>query len=94
MRKRLRYADLVALGIVNNRTTLRNWIEGKGLEPGQKPFPRGQLIGPNSRAWREDEVQAWLEARPAAPKPYLVTPRRPGRPRKVRTVETATTIET
>ena len=40
MRRRLRYADLLALGIVNNRPTLQNWIRDRG-------FPRGQLTGPN-----------------------------------------------
>jgi predicted DNA-binding transcriptional regulator AlpA len=62
MRKRLRYADLLALGIVSNRVTLANWIRDRG-------FPRGQLTGPNSRTWSEDEVQAWIDSRPTAPKP-------------------------
>ena len=44
MRKRLRYADLERLGIVNNRVTLANWIGDRG-------FPTGQLTGPNSRTW-------------------------------------------
>jgi predicted DNA-binding transcriptional regulator AlpA len=64
--KRLRYADLVALGLVRNRVTLQNWILDRG-------FPPGQLTGPNSRTWGEGEVRAWLDSRPTAPKP---TPRR------------------
>jgi predicted DNA-binding transcriptional regulator AlpA len=77
MRKRLRYADLKALGIVNNRPTLANWIKDRG-------FPRGQLTGPNSRTWDEDEVQRWLDNRPTAPKPApsLKEGSRRGRPRK------------
>ena len=75
MRKRLRYADLRALGVVNNRVTLNNWIRDLG-------FPRGQLTGPNSRTWGEDEVQAWIAKRPTAPKPTPQSQRRPGRPRK------------
>ena len=81
MRRRLRYADLLALGIVNNRPTLQNWIRDRG-------FPRGQLTGPNSRTWSETEVQRWLDSRPSNPKPQPVTkPRsewkgRPGRRRK------------
>jgi hypothetical protein len=61
MRKRLRYADLVALGIIRNRVTLRNWIRSRG-------FPSGQLTGPNTRTWGEDEVEAWLKRRPTAPR--------------------------
>mgnify|MGYP001429119259 FL=1 len=55
----LRYHDLVARGIVNNRMTLSRWIDGQG-------FPPGFMLGPNSRAWPEDEVEAWLAARKAA----------------------------
>jgi predicted DNA-binding transcriptional regulator AlpA len=72
MRKRLRYADLLELGVVTNRVTLSNWIRRRG-------FPTGQMTGPNSRTWSEVEVQAWLDSRPTAPKPV---PRSKGRPRK------------
>jgi hypothetical protein len=75
VRKRLRYADLRALGVVNNRVTLNNWIRDLG-------FPRGQLTGPNSRTWGEDEVQAWLNSRPTAPKRTPQPKHRPGRPCK------------
>ena len=54
--KYLRYADLVERQIVNNRTTLARWIRDYG-------FPAGVLLGPNSRAWASDQVDAWLEAR-------------------------------
>ncbi len=54
----LRYGDLVERQIVNNRTTLSRWIREHG-------FPTGVLLGPNSRAWPADEVDAWLEARAA-----------------------------
>jgi hypothetical protein len=72
MQKRLRYADLERLGIVNNRVTLQNWIRDRG-------FPAGQLTGPNSRTWGEDEVQVWLDSRPTALKR---TPKTKGRHRK------------
>ena len=75
MQKRLRYADLRALGVVNNRVTLNNWIRNLG-------FPSGQLTGPNSRTWGEAEVQAWIAKRPTAPKPTPQLQRRPRRPRK------------
>jgi hypothetical protein len=56
MRRRLRFADLVALGVVNNRATLANWTRDRG-------FPRGQLTGPNSRTWDEDATPATAAAR-------------------------------
>ncbi len=62
MRKRLRYRDLKERGIVRNRPTLGNWIRDRG-------FPPGQLTGPNTRTWDEDEVQAWIDSRPTEPKP-------------------------
>ena len=75
MQRRLRYADLVRLGVVRNRPTLANWIRDRG-------FPPGQLTGPNSRTWSEAEVQLWLERRPTGKKPTPTIKRRPGRPRK------------
>ena len=47
MRKRLRYADLLELGIVTNRVTLSNWIR-------HRDFPTGQLRAARARAsaWR------------------------------------------
>ena len=56
--KYLRYADLVERQIVNNRTTLQRWIRNYD-------FPTGILLGPNSRAWPADQVEAWLAARVA-----------------------------
>ena len=55
----LRFADLRERGIVANWVTLRNWIAREGFPPGRK-------LGPNTRAWTEDEVAAWLNSRPAA----------------------------
>jgi predicted DNA-binding transcriptional regulator AlpA len=73
--KYLRYRDLEALGIVANRVNLQNWIR-------KYNFPPGQMLGPNTRAWAEAEVDAWLASRPAAKK---ATPKSPGRPpRKAR----------
>ncbi len=54
----LRFKDLVALGIVANRVTLGRWIKLQG-------FPAGIKLGPNSRAWPADQVDDWLNARPA-----------------------------
>jgi hypothetical protein len=53
----LRFADLKARGIVGNWVTLKRWIETQG-------FPRGQMLGPNTRAWAEQEIEEWLASRP------------------------------
>jgi hypothetical protein len=58
----LRFRDLKARGIVNNWPTLTNRIKKYG-------FPPGRLIGPNARAWTEQEVEAWIAGRPTGPKP-------------------------
>ena len=57
--KLLRYDDLVSRKIVSNRMTLKRWIDGQG-------FPSGFMLGPNTRAWPEDAVEAWLNARKEA----------------------------
>ena len=53
----VRFAGLKARGIVSNHVTLKRWIEKEG-------FPSGILLGPNTRAWREEDVEAWLASRP------------------------------
>jgi predicted DNA-binding transcriptional regulator AlpA len=67
----VRFNDLVAAGIVQNRTTLLRLIDGGN-------FPPGMLIGRNTRAWRLDELEAWLASRPSARK---AVPPGVGRPR-------------
>lgn len=85
MGKRLRFCDLKDRGIVKNRATLGNWIKDRG-------FPPGQLTGPNSRTWSEDEVEAWLQRRPTAPKVIpQVEGKRRGRPSKTKTTTTEAT---
>ena len=54
MLKLLRFKDLKERGIVNNRATLSRRIREHG-------FPPGFLLGPNSRAWTEDEIEGHLE---------------------------------
>ena len=83
MNRRLRFSDLKARGIVNNRVTLANWIRDRG-------FPPGQLTGPNTRTWAEDEVDGWMNSRPTAPKPLLPARRPRGRPRKTNHCNPAT----
>ncbi len=64
MRKRLRFADLVALGLFSNRVTLANWQRDHG-------FPLGLLIG-NTRSWDEAEIEVWLASQRS---PKKQTPR-------------------
>jgi predicted DNA-binding transcriptional regulator AlpA len=53
----LRFRDLRKMGVVQNWPTLARWIEKEG-------FPSGRLLGPNSRCWTEEEVEAWFLSRP------------------------------
>ena len=78
MNRRVRFRDLQERGIVRNRQTLLNWIRDRG-------FPPGQMTGPNTRTWGEDEIDDWISARPAAAKPLLPARRPRGRPRKAET---------
>lgn len=56
----LRYEDLVKRGILRNRMTLKRWIDDLN-------FPPGFLIGPNTRVYPRDQVEAWLSSRAAVP---------------------------
>ena len=58
----VRFRELKERGICDSWRTLRRWIAQSG-------FPPGRLLGMNSRAWTEAEVEAWLAARPTAAKP-------------------------
>jgi len=82
MNRRLRFRDLQERGIVRNRVTLANWIR-------KQDFPPGQLTGPNTRTWGEDEVNGWVTSRPVASKPLLPARRPRGRPRKTQSQPTA-----
>jgi hypothetical protein len=56
-----RYRYLVEEGYVNNRATLKNRIKNNG-------FPPGVLLGPNDRAWTDEELADYVASRPTAPK--------------------------
>jgi predicted DNA-binding transcriptional regulator AlpA len=58
-KRKLRFRDLRDRGVVDNRTTLKRWVDGQGFPPGKK-------IGPNTRVWDEDEVDSWIDSRPDA----------------------------
>jgi predicted DNA-binding transcriptional regulator AlpA len=55
----LRYSDLLARGIVRNRTGLRDLIENHD-------FPPGIMLSPNVRGFEESLVVEWLQSRPTA----------------------------
>jgi len=54
--KLLRYDDLVARNIIKNRMTLKRWMEKEG-------FPLPTQLGPNTVAWCESKIEAWLASR-------------------------------
>jgi len=58
----IRYSDLEAAGIVKNWPTLTRLIE-------EENFPTGVMLSRNIRAWRQDEINSWLETRPTKRKP-------------------------
>ena len=58
-KKWLRFSDLKARGLVNSWPALINKIRTQG-------FPPGRMLGPNTRAWTEDEIEAFEESRPIA----------------------------
>jgi hypothetical protein len=78
----IRYADLVANGIVGNWPTLLDLIAKQG-------FPPGQWIGKNTRVWDAAEVRDWLTHRPTARKVVNLGPKPRGRKRKNATAITA-----
>lgn len=59
MTKIVRFNDLKARGIVSNWQTLLRWIE-------HESFPAGRMLGANTRAWTEEEIDEWLKSRPLA----------------------------
>jgi len=67
---------------VQVKTSLSRSSAYRGMKEGW--FPKSFQIGPNSRRWDEDEVEAYLElCRASRAAPAMLRPRRPvGRPRK------------
>lgn len=54
----LRFGDLKAKGLFNNRVTCFRWVKA-GL------FPAPISLGPNTIGWLSEEVEHWLEERAA-----------------------------
>jgi hypothetical protein len=71
----LRFADLVERGIIGSRPGLKKRIDKFG-------FPPGRLLGPNHRVWTLEEIEAYENAQPIAPKPMSEKARRGRWPKK------------
>jgi predicted DNA-binding transcriptional regulator AlpA len=61
----LRFNDLKARNIVTNRVTLGEWIK-------RGAFPPGIQLAERTRAWSEDEIEAWLASRRVGPLPPII----------------------
>lgn len=70
-----KYPKLVARGLVNNRTTLRNRIRAG-------TFPPGRLLGPNDRVWTDEELDEHAANCPVEPKKAPPPPKTPRRKRE------------
>jgi predicted DNA-binding transcriptional regulator AlpA len=57
MKTLLRFHDLRQRGLC------RSWAQLARLQK-TAGFPRGRLLGPNTRTWTEDEVADWYQSRP------------------------------
>ncbi len=64
-RELLRFRDLKALAILEDRSTARRWMNPKSDDP----FPSPIVLSPNSVAWVTSEVRAWLDRRPRGAAP-------------------------
>jgi predicted DNA-binding transcriptional regulator AlpA len=53
----VRFRDIRAAGIATSWTQLNKLIDEDG-------FPIGVMLSPNIRAWRVNEIEAWLATRP------------------------------
>jgi hypothetical protein len=56
----VRFKGLYEHGIVDSYQGLRHLIKNES-------FPPGRRLGPSSRIWSVDEVNAWLNSRPTEP---------------------------
>jgi hypothetical protein len=56
----LRFGDLVARGIVRNKTSLKRWVEAGQCPAGFRLTPGG------TRAWTDTMIDEWLATRQPA----------------------------
>jgi hypothetical protein len=63
MKTWFRFRDLKARGLVKSRPQLKRLVD-RGI------FPPGRMIGPNARAWSDEEIEEYENSRPiAGPEP-------------------------
>jgi predicted DNA-binding transcriptional regulator AlpA len=67
----IRFRDLKERQIVNSWPQLGRMIRDEA-------FPRGKMLGPNTRAWSEQEIADWLASRPEGKQPHIGNERRDG----------------
>jgi hypothetical protein len=80
----LRFRDLKARGIVQSWPQLKRLIELYG-------FPSGRMISPNTRAWAEEDIDAYYRSCPVeGPAPRGAAKRNQARARKADSTATAT----
>jgi predicted DNA-binding transcriptional regulator AlpA len=83
MPKWLRFRDLKTRGLVKSWPMLKRRVERDG-------FPPGRMLGPNTRAWTEDEIEEYENSRPTAgPPPRGAAKSRRDKARKAGTGTTA-----
>jgi predicted DNA-binding transcriptional regulator AlpA len=86
MPKWLRFRDLKTRGLVKSWPMLKRRVERDG-------FPPGRMLGPNTRAWTEDEVEEYENSRPTAgPAPRGAAKSRRDKARKAATGTTAASV--
>lgn len=60
----LSFKDLKRAGIVENWQTLGAWQRDPRVN-----FPKGRLLGPNTRRWSKlEDIDPWLASRPECPR--------------------------
>jgi predicted DNA-binding transcriptional regulator AlpA len=57
--------SLLRFGNLQERRIADSWAQLKRLID-RHGFPTGRMLGPNTRAWTDEEVEVWLANRPTA----------------------------
>jgi hypothetical protein len=48
---------------LKQRNIVKSWTQLKRLQQ-HFNFPKGRMVGPNTRAWTEQEIDEWVASRP------------------------------
>jgi hypothetical protein len=63
--------ELCRLKHLQENNIADSYTQAKELEE-KEGFPRGMMLGPNTRAWFVSEVNAWLKNRPTGPSSLIM----------------------